>query len=36
MKVTRYHTEEDMNYVLEAIPKAVDRIRGIVGSTPVR
>jgi cysteine desulfurase len=35
MKVTRYHTEEDMNYVLETIPKAVERIRGIVGSTGV-
>jgi len=35
MKVTRYHTEEDINYVLEVIPKAVDRIRGIVGSTGV-
>jgi cysteine desulfurase len=36
MKVTRYHTEEDINYVLEVIPKAVERIRGIVGSTGVR
>jgi cysteine desulfurase len=35
MKVTRYHTEEDMKRVLEVIPKAVDRIRGIVGSTGV-
>jgi len=35
MKVTRYHTEEDINYVLEVFPKAVDRIRGIVGSTGV-
>ncbi|MDI6903977.1 MAG: cysteine desulfurase family protein [Candidatus Bathyarchaeia archaeon] len=35
MKVTRYHTEEDINYVLEVIPKAVERIRGIVGSTGV-
>jgi cysteine desulfurase len=35
MKVTRYHTEQDINYVLEVIPKAVDRIRGIVGSTGV-
>jgi cysteine desulfurase len=33
MKVTRYHTEEDINYVLEVIPKAVERIRGITGST---
>jgi len=35
MKVTRYHTEEDINYVLEVIPKAVQRIRGITGSTGV-
>ncbi len=35
MKVTRYHTEEDIKYVLEVIPKAVNRIRGIVGSTGV-
>jgi len=33
MKVTRAHTEEDLNYVLEVIPKAVKRIRGITGST---
>jgi cysteine desulfurase len=36
MKVTRYHTEEDINYVLDVIPRAVERIRGIVGSTGVR
>jgi len=35
MKVTRYHTEEDVDYVLEVIPKAVGRIRGIVGSLEV-
>jgi len=35
MKVTRYHAEEDINYVLETTPKAVERIRGIVGSTGV-
>jgi cysteine desulfurase len=35
MKVTRYHTEEDINYVLKVFPKAVERIRGIVGSTGV-
>jgi len=35
MKTTRYHTEEDINYVLEVIPSAVERIRGIVGSTGV-
>jgi cysteine desulfurase len=33
MKVTRYHTEEDINYVLDVIPRAVNRIRGITGST---
>jgi len=36
MKVTRYHTEEDMDYVLEVIPKAVKRIRGIVGSMEMK
>ncbi|MDH5482506.1 MAG: cysteine desulfurase [Candidatus Bathyarchaeota archaeon] len=35
MKVTRYHKDEDVKYVLEAIPKAVERIRGITGSTGV-
>ncbi len=35
MKVTRYHTEEDINYVLEVIPEAVNRLRGITGSTRV-
>jgi cysteine desulfurase len=35
MKVTRYHTEEDINYVLDVIPKTVERIRGITGSTKV-
>jgi len=35
MKVTRYHREEDIEYVLEVIPKAVERIRGIVGTTGV-
>ncbi len=35
MKVTRNQTEEDITYVLEVLPKAVDRIRGIVGSTGV-
>jgi cysteine desulfurase len=35
MKVTRYHTEEDINHVLDSIPSAVNRIRGIVGSTGV-
>jgi len=33
MKVTRYHTEKDIDHVLEVIPKAVERIRGIVGTT---
>jgi len=35
MKVTRYHTAEDIQYVLEVFPKAVERIRGITGSTKV-
>ncbi|MEM2105646.1 MAG: cysteine desulfurase family protein [Candidatus Bathyarchaeia archaeon] len=35
MKVTRYHKEEDINHVLDVIPKAVQRIRGITGSTGV-
>jgi cysteine desulfurase len=33
MKTTRAHTEEDIAYVLEVLPTAVNRIRGIVGST---
>jgi len=36
MKVTRYHTAEDIDYVLEVVPKAVERIRGIVGSMEVK
>jgi cysteine desulfurase len=32
MKVTRYHTDEDVDYVLKAIPAAVDRLRKIYGS----
>jgi hypothetical protein len=35
MKVSRVHTEEDINYALEVIPRAVERIRGITGSTGV-
>jgi cysteine desulfurase len=35
MKTTRYHTEEDITYVLDVIPSAVERIRGIAGSTGV-
>jgi cysteine desulfurase len=35
MKVTRYHKEEDVDYVLDVFPKAVERIRGITGSTGV-
>ena len=35
MKTTRYMTEEDIAYVLEILPNAVNRIRGIVGSTGV-
>ncbi|MEM2082677.1 MAG: cysteine desulfurase, partial [Candidatus Bathyarchaeia archaeon] len=32
MKVARQHTDEDIGYVLEAIPKAVGRLRAIYGS----
>lgn len=32
MKVTRYHIDEDIEYALEVIPKAVERLRGITGS----
>lgn len=32
MKVTRRHTEEDIEYVLNVIPKAVERLRRIYGS----
>jgi cysteine desulfurase len=35
MKTTRCHTEEDITHVLEVLPNAVNRIRGIVGSTGV-
>jgi cysteine desulfurase len=35
MKVSRVHTKEDINYALEVIPRAVERIRGITGSTRV-
>ena len=35
MKITREHTEEDISYVLEELPVAVKRLRGIVGSTRV-
>ncbi|MGE5575379.1 MAG: cysteine desulfurase family protein [Ignavibacteria bacterium] len=35
MKVTRSQTEEDIDYVLKVLPTAVNRIRGIVGSTGV-
>jgi len=35
MKTTRQHTEDDINYVLSVLPSAVNRIRGIVGSTGV-
>ncbi len=35
MKVTRYHAEEDIDYVLEVLPKAVERLRGITGTTVV-
>jgi cysteine desulfurase len=33
MKVTRLHTEEDIDYALKVFPEAVQRIRRIVGST---
>jgi cysteine desulfurase len=33
MKVTRYHTEEEIKCALNVIPQAVERIRGITGST---
>ncbi len=35
MKVTRYHKEEDIEYVLRVFPTAVERIRKITGSTEV-
>ncbi|MEM1563143.1 MAG: cysteine desulfurase family protein [Candidatus Bathyarchaeia archaeon] len=35
MKVTRYHTEEDIDYVLGVFPKAVERLRQITGTTVV-
>jgi len=35
MKTTRYHKEEDIEYVLEVLPKAVKRLRGITGVTRV-
>ncbi|MEM2897017.1 MAG: cysteine desulfurase family protein, partial [Candidatus Bathyarchaeia archaeon] len=31
MKVTRYHTKDDIDYVLKVLPKAVKRLRGITG-----
>jgi cysteine desulfurase len=35
MKTTRYHTEEDITYVIDVLPSSVERIRKIVGSTGV-
>jgi len=35
MKFTRYHTEEDITYVMDVLPSSVERIRKIVGSTGV-
>jgi len=35
MKTTRYHTEEDITYVIDVLPISVERIRKIVGSTGV-
>lgn len=32
MKVTRYHSDEDIDYVLKVIPEAVGRLRKIYGS----
>jgi len=32
MKTTRYHTDDDMDYVLDAIEEAVGRLRSIYGS----
>lgn len=31
MKVTRYHSDRDVDYVLKVLPEAVRRIRGIAG-----
>ncbi len=36
MKTTRYQTEEDIKYALDVIPRAVERIREITGSTGVQ
>jgi len=36
MKVTRIHREGDIDYVLEVLPKAVKRLRGITGTTVVK
>jgi len=36
MKVTRIHREGDIDYVLEVLPKAVERLRGITGTTVVK
>jgi len=33
MKITRTHTVEDIDYALEVIPEAVERLRGITGTT---
>ncbi len=30
MKVTRYHTDEDIEYVLKVLPEAVERLRGMI------
>jgi cysteine desulfurase len=35
MKITRTHTADDIDYVLDVIPEAVDRLRGITGTTGV-
>lgn len=36
MKVTRYHTKSDIEYVLNVLPKAVKRLRSITGHIEVR
>ena len=35
MKVTRYHTDVDIDYVLDVLPRAVERLRKIAGSMGV-
>jgi cysteine desulfurase len=35
-KVSRYHKGEDIDYALEVLPKAVDRLRTLSPLTPRR